>query len=92
MSKEMERQNENVELILFLRNLSDLIERKELLPSQLKSVSDFFLSYTFKEQNLVDESNFEENFDKQDLIKFVSLGWYVYQILLKDNELPIQHN
>lgn len=88
----MERQNENVELILFLRNLSDLIERKELLPSQLKSVSDFFLSYTFKEQNLVDESNFEENFDKQDLIKFVSLGWYVYQILLKDNELPIQHN
>jgi hypothetical protein len=84
--------NEDAEqqLIPFLRNLADSIESKELIPRQLKSIGEFFMSYKFQEQVAEDEKNIDNNdnnFSKEELIKFLSLGWYVYQIILEDKTL-----
>lgn len=79
------------ELIPFLRKLADSLEKKELAPQQLKSICDFFMSYQFQEQAFKDfddsGNDGEVTFSQQDLIKFVSLGWYVYQFLLKETSL-----
>ena len=84
----------NVEtLIPFLRNLADSIEKEQLMPAQLQKIGEFFMSYQFKEQVRNDDNNSTQPeslppaFSKKDLIKFLSLGWYVYQILLKEDTL-----
>lgn len=81
------------ELIPFLRKLADAIENRELAQPQLQSIGEFFMSYQFQEQAwkdtagaIVDE---EYNFSQKDLIKFVSLGWYVYQVLLRQDTLAV---
>lgn len=79
-------------LIPFLRNLADSIERKQLLPKQLEQIGDFFMTYNFQQQvedieN--DDDNDEDNdisdaFDREEIMKFFSLGWYVYTHLLRE--------
>tara|TARA_Y100000389_G_C17341054_1_gene453356 strand:- start:288 stop:554 length:267 start_codon:yes stop_codon:yes gene_type:complete len=78
-------------LIPFLRNLADGIENKTIAPQQLQSIGEFFMSYQFREQAIKDsDTSIEEEtqFNKEEIIKFVSLGWYVYQVLLKKDRLP----
>lgn len=79
-------------LIPFLRKLADAIEKKELAQTQLQSIGEFFMSYQFQEQAYKDSHDSVDNepdFNKKDLIKFVSLGWYVYQILLRQDTLEV---
>lgn len=81
------------ELIPFLRKLADAIENKELAPVQLQSIGEFFMSYQFQEQACKDAEDTavseEYNFSQKELIKFVSLGWYVYQVLLRQDTLEV---
>ena len=37
-------------LVPFLRNLADDIESNTIVPEQLRSIGDFFMSYKFQEQ------------------------------------------
>lgn len=86
-------------LIPFLRGLADSIENRQLIPTQLQSIGEFFMSYKFQEQaekdsyaseNQASQDNTESNdFSSEDLVKFVCLGWYIYCCLLKDNPNPI---
>lgn len=81
------------QLIPFLRKLADAIENKELAHVQLQSIGEFFMSYQFQEQAYKDAENNtvsnEYNFSEKELIKFVSLGWYVYQVLLRQDTLEV---
>lgn len=63
------------ELSIFLRNLASSIEDNSLNEEKLKLVSEFFISYQFYEASKEDDLDF---------MKFMTLGWYVYQHLLKD--------
>lgn len=76
------------ELIVFLRDLADSIEEKNVVPSQLEKVGEFFMSYQFRNQLASVSDAQSGEFSKEDLLKFLSLGWYVYQILLKDQAVP----
>ena len=81
------------QLIPFLRKLADAIENKELAQVQVQSIGEFFMSYQFQEQAYKDAENNtvsnEYNFSEKELIKFVSLGWYVYQVLLRQDTLEV---
>lgn len=91
-------QNPNEQLIPFLRNLADSIEQKTILPNQLQSIGEFFMKYTFEEEvrkdNLSTSENdiFEDEFEREDLIKFLTLGWFIYCIILKGKTIPEEIN
>lgn len=79
-------------LIPFLRNLASAIENKELAQPQLQSIGEFFMSYQFQEQAYKDSDNSANTkimFSEKELIKFVCLGWYVYQVLLRQDTLEV---
>jgi hypothetical protein len=73
----------NIKLIYFLRNLADLIEKKQLNSIQTKSIGEFYLSYQFQEETLKENNTINDI----DLIKFCSLGYYIYRTILKDETL-----
>ena len=84
-------ENVNVQLIPFLRDLADAIETQKLAPQQIESIGDFFMSYQFQQQAIKDGDNSSPTtpqFSQQELVKFMSLGWYVYQVLLREDFLP----
>ena len=68
-------------MVPFLRDLANSIEKQELTPKQLQDIGEFFMSYQFQEQ-----TQNGANFSKKELIKFLSLGWYVYNVL-HENDL-----
>ena len=79
--------NMNIKLVKFLRELAVSIENEQLEPTQLQSVSEFFMIYKFREQavrslNYTDTE--EDDLSDDELLKFISLGWYVYRIILKN--------
>jgi hypothetical protein len=81
----------NDKLIQFLRSLANSIESHEIKSVQLSRIGEFFMSYQFQEQALVDNQNDDENeltYSREDLIKFLSMGWYIYQIIQKDKIIP----
>lgn len=85
--------NSDAKLIPFLRNLADSIEQQELLPIQLKSIGEFFMSYQFQEQAIKDNDNSNSNnssrhFSQEELIKFIVLGWYIYCYILDNDKIP----
>jgi len=77
-----------------MKEITQSLEREELCPRQLQSVGEFFMSYQFQERAAQDsdESIPDTRFSKSELIKFMSLGWYVYQILLRQETLPNYSN
>ena len=83
-------QQSDTQITLFLRSLSDSIESKQLVPQQLERVNDFFMSYQFQEQAIKDRDNSMPKvvlFKQQDLVQFLTMGWYIYQLLLQKNTL-----
>jgi|UniRef100_A0A6C0LYG7 hypothetical protein len=68
-------------LLGFLKNLTQSVENDELDQQQLQRVSEFFMSYQLYEH--VEN----EDFNETDLIKFITLGWYIYNVMLKNEEL-----
>lgn len=80
---------EDERLIPFLRNLADSIEKRQLLPRQLLSIGEFFMSYQFQEQAIKDNDNSSQplRFNNEDLLKFITMGWFVYCVILKGETL-----
>ena len=77
------------EIILFLRNLADSIENNTLQSEQLEKVGEFFMSYKMTQN---ENKNTEEEFDTMDVIKFITMGWYIYSILLDKDKTPIEES
>jgi len=66
-------------LIGFLKNLTCSLEKDELNQQQLQKVSEFFMSYQLHEQ-------VNTEFNEEEAIKFLTLGWYVYKVMLNNIE------
>ena len=79
----MLQQDPNKQLIPFLRNLADRIENNELPPEQIQKIGKFFLTYSYEEE-LNSNIEMKDDFSQEEMVKFCSLGWYVYCVLLKD--------
>jgi hypothetical protein len=88
----MENSNDSdARLIPFLRNLADSIERRQLLPKQLQSIGEFFMTYQFQSQAIRDGdvgSPPSREFNHQELLKFIVMGWYFYSVILDGRTLP----
>lgn len=65
-------------MALFLRTLALDLESSKLSPEDLKKIFDFYIQYRF-EKDLSSEK------DDKELIKFLTLGWYIYNNLLNTN-------
>jgi len=61
-------------LIIFLRKLVADIEQNKLDKNKLANVSQFYMRWQFAE----DEGEYSYN----ELLKYLSLGWYMYTYLL----------
>lgn len=81
-------------LVVFLRKLANSLEQKKINPEQTQRIGEFFMSYNFLDQidkhstNKLDkEDKNEEDISSDDFMKFISLGWYVYCVILKNKNL-----
>lgn len=75
-------------LVDFLRNLATSIESGNALEVQIEKALNFFISYKFQEQS-IKENDFrnrrqteeKEEFNQEEIMKFLFMGWYIYQCL-----------
>jgi hypothetical protein len=80
--------NENKkELNLFLNELTDSIKNDALSAEQLQHISEFYISYKLS-QNITKSTISKESDDIEDIdvIKFITLGWYIYTFLLNQEQ------
>jgi len=87
-------ENPNIRLIPFLRGLADSIEQEKLVPKQIQSIGEFFMAYKFQEQAVSDNDDtpFTEQdpeFSKEELVKFVVMGWYIYCCILRGQDVGV---
>ena len=78
-------------LINFLKNIVISIENNEILPEQLRSVGEFFMDWQFQKQNMIDNdlnSSISNDFSQKEILKFVTLGWYIYNCILDEKRIP----
>ena len=81
----------DISLITFLRKLANSIENRQLLPIQLQKVGEFFMTYQFQEQAIQDKdesgNHTSNEFSKDELLKFIVLGWYIYCCILDNKSI-----
>ena len=76
--------DENIKLYKFLNELSESISNNSITEPNLKLVGEFYMLYTSPKQTGNDNSIHTE----QEMIKFLTLGWYVYcNILVNEKNL-----
>nr|QBK85388.1 MAG: hypothetical protein LCIVAC01_01970 [Iridovirus LCIVAC01] len=68
-------------LIPFLKHLTDYLENDKLEPKQVQLIGEFFMKFKCAEQ-VKKETNKE--FSEEEIMKFFTLGYYVYQFLLDE--------
>lgn len=85
-------ENSNERLIQFLKRLVTSLETQQVAPKQLRAISEFFMSYQFQSQleNDAEDSEDDEEYSHENLIKFLTLGWYIYVHILRKNNTLIQ--
>lgn len=80
----------SMRLVSFLRNLADSIEQNKILPRQLQNVGEFFMKYQYEEESIKDDEGTSVpfgstgDFDIEEMIKFLIMGYYIYCHILKD--------
>lgn len=60
----------------FLKNLAFSLEKNELSPENIAKIGEFYMAYKFNER--------EKDFNEVELKKFIFLGWYIYDVILKN--------
>ena len=68
-------QKTNNNLVLFLQNWAHSIQDNTISIEHLQMVGEFFMSFEMSQQ----ETN--TPCDTMDVIKFITMGWYIYSIL-----------
>lgn len=71
--------NNNEILVNFLKELANKIENNQIENNNIIKISQFMMSYNFESSN---NNENDEDFSRGDLIKFLSLGWYIYTQVL----------
>ena len=72
----------NVDLISFLRTLADSMEAKTLEDRKIQLVGEFYMKFKFHDFST---DNTVEKLNKEDLKTFIFLGWFIYCFILKDS-------
>jgi len=70
----------------FLKELVDDMENDKLKDDEIKLIGEFYMSYKF--QNFIDienNQNISSKINEKKYIKYLSLGWYIYSIILNEN-------
>lgn len=62
----------------FLENLLSKLKNDRLSYEEQEELTEFYINYMFRRENIED--------DRKKLEKYMSLGWYIYEILNKDNK------
>jgi hypothetical protein len=74
----------NDKIINFLRNTADLIEKNEIDEQNLQLAGEYYMRYLLQtEVDNVQNATIEE----KDLVKFLTTGWYIYNVILKEKNL-----
>ena len=76
----MENFNKNKELVLFLRNLADSVENNTITSEQSQKLGEFFMSFKMSQEQ-------DKDCEPMDVIKFITMGWYIYSNILKDSPI-----
>ena len=71
-------------LTVFFRNLADDIENDKLNEEELRYSGEFYISYLVQHHL---DNNQDIDVSEKDLIKCLFLGWYMYNIVFKKNDL-----
>lgn len=70
----------NKKIIDFLRNTADLIEKNEINEQTLQLAGEYYMRHLCKTE--IDDVN--ATLEEKDLVKFLTVGWYIYNIILKE--------
>jgi hypothetical protein len=74
-------QNDNLNLIEFLRDIASSLENEKVNEEQMKIIGEFYMLYKFYEN--------KDDISQNELNKFLALGYYIYtkieQKLSNDN-------
>ena len=74
----------NHKIIDFLRNTADLIEKNEIDEQSLQIAGEYYMRHLLKTE--VDD-NQNTTLEEKDLVKFLTVGWYIYNIILKEKKM-----
>jgi hypothetical protein len=74
------------QLIPFLRELANSIESGEANREQLKCIGEFYMSYKFFEKREGWTDVDIQETEDMDFVKFVTMGWWMYTQILKDEK------
>lgn len=77
----------NEDIAKFLSDLSEDVRNEKLDASQIQLVGEFYLNYLFNNDIRPSEPTTPDSsdcVDNNELIKFLSLGWYIYTFMVKD--------
>ncbi len=86
----------NTILVSFLRETADSLENRTLSNPQLQRLSEFYMSYLFAQEIENDKkqtkrlSRKRRDMTNQDFMKFISLGYYVYNHIIDDEPLQVE--
>lgn len=75
--EEYEKNNQ----ISFLENLLSKLRNDQLSYEEQRDLSEFYLKTLFKKEN---NENYQRNDDKY--MEYISLGWYIYEVLSKEQK------
>ena len=73
----------NKKIIDFLRNTADLIEKNEISEQRLQIAGEYYMRHLCETE--IDDVN--ATLEEKDLVKFLTVGWYIYNIILKEKNL-----
>lgn len=74
---DMSNNNRKEKYEFFLENLLTKLKNNILSHEEQEELTEFYINYMFRRENIED--------DRKKLEKYMSLGWYIYEILNKDN-------
>ena len=75
------------QLVSFFRDLADSIESNNMSQEQLQQAGEFFVSWQFNKDNEEDTDSVD-SVEPIDVIKFITMGWYIYKMINKSNSGP----
>jgi hypothetical protein len=75
----------NKKIIDFLRNTADLIEKNEIDDQSFQLAGEYYMRHLCKSE--IDDV--DAKLQEKDLVKFLTVGWYIYNIILKEKEIKI---
>lgn len=69
-------------VVTFLRELADKLEADQLSNDATLHISQFFMKFCFIDAL----SKGDDTPESEEMVKFLSLGWYIYNFLMDDSQ------